>query len=243
MITKINLYKLYKEFYTSENKLNEGLIKTYDIYSANDSINNMLVNFGNIDNISTIQENKIIVSLYTLEQKHVFKLLTLFNTLGYFISIVYITNKLNKEIKFTWEKFKDLYFTDYTLENFTSIKFELEPKYDIRINPNETVYHITEEKYLQKIFSKGLLPKNVGLLKSHPERLYIANTLDAAKIYLKSKERYYKLNGLDVPNFIILEINLKDLNINFYLDPNKIDGFYTLEPISKDRIKIYQEEH
>lgn len=242
MITKINLYKLYKEFYISENKLNEGLIKTYDIYSANDAINNFLSNTHNPNNISIIDTNKIITSLYTLDQKIVFRLLTMFNTLGYFISTIYVTNKMNREMKYTWDKFKELYFTDYTLDNFTILKFELEPKYDVSVIPTNIVYHVTEEKYINKIFDKGLLPKNTGVLKSHPERVYIATTIETANAYLKSKERYYKLNGLDVPKFIILKIDVKNLNINFYIDPNKTDGIYTLEPIPRNRINILDEQ-
>jgi hypothetical protein len=258
MITKVNTYKLYKKLLKSEEFLNEGLTKTYSILVSVDSINSFIkINITGTKNICTSKNNKLLLEIDTCNLNKFVLLLTRINNLGYYISDVVLVNKHNNmSNKIAFNVFKEKYFSDYTFDNFINFKLELEPKYDIMYIPeNNIVYHVTEDIYLDKIIKNGLVPNTKNVIKDYPDRIYLSNTIDGARFYLKNKKRYnlskYQQNKTignkitrDITDtiFVLLKINISKLDIKFYQDPNFIKyGFYTLDNIPSNYIKVVDE--
>jgi hypothetical protein len=143
----------------------------------------------------------------------------LFNNLGYHIAKLTIDGEI-------WIKEFD--------NNIKPLAILLEAIFDIKIDPiPNPLYHTSSKKFANKISKNGIIPKSGNKLSKHPERIYLTDNLLTAKqfgTYIKetNKEEYN-----------IYEINTKDLDINLYRDINLNNGgYYTLNTISPDRLKI-----
>lgn len=88
MITELTTYRLIKELLILEQKLDEGLIMTYDIKSSVKSINNIF-DINTIENIQIIK-NKIHITLNNNDKTINVDKFSLFllqlTTLGYYIA-------------------------------------------------------------------------------------------------------------------------------------------------------------
>lgn len=256
MITKINAYKLFENINISLNKLNEGLILTHDIVDSYNILTNINYLWINPDK-SVIKNNKIIIVIGKVEPIDILSFSNLLNTiynLGYYISEIRIhtSNKLTKLFNFT--EFKEMYFTNEWFNLFEQLDITLEPKFDIRINDiPDKLYHLTYQKYQNKILSKGLIPKTTNLKSTYPERIYFADSIDNVLAYYKNKHTELKTNfikdktlkigknkfsKLSDMEICIFEIDTNNLNIDLYKDPNFINGFYTMDNIIQNNIKL-----
>jgi len=186
----------------------EGLIKTYP---NNLSLNIILKKYPELEgNIEP--DGEIYLQGYFTK---LINYLPIINNLGYFISKLTLNGT-------DWIKNFD--------DNTKPIAIFLEPKYDILINNIPPfLYHTTLKKNTNSILHYGLIPKNISKLSNHPDRIYLTDNIKIANAF-----------GLTFEEpFIILEINTKNLKINLYRDINlSNNGFYTLDNIKKERIKI-----
>lgn len=251
MITELKIYKIIKELILTEQKLEEGLILTHDIYDSKNILENIISKWFWCD--IQIVDNKFSIILddgkFTVETYIEF--LILINNLGYFISIMKVTNDKNIPKPIKPLDFKENYLDDKYLNKFIKYEIILEPKYDIKHQLKTNVlYHVTEQKYIERINKNGLIVKSKNTKTHHPERIYCVYNLEDAKAYIKSKNFYYLTNRDDreQPNktkfkeikFEILKITLpEDNDIVFYEDPNfKGKGIYTYDNISSNYIEV-----
>ncbi len=122
-----------------------------------------------------------------------------------------------------------------------------EPKFDLLIkNPNKC-YHLSIQEYENSTLGKGLMPKSKSKLSRHLDRIYLCKDVsDCYNLIAKMKADYMiKKKGKSKINtkWIIYEINMIGKKIDLYEDPNYKDkGFYCVDNIEKDRIKIYDKE-
>lgn len=238
MITKINeflKYLNYKECILTEQKLNEGLIKTYNpdfVYRQ------LIKNLKHLDceifidkEISrqhkiNISEYKFPIEIQIHENITITDLLNIqkiSNLCGYFISSIF---------------FDDLKFNTIdeivNVNNYNTVYIIIEAKYDVSFDietlKNKYIYHVSDIKHKDKILQKGLIVKNKNKLSYHLPRIYFETDIKNIE-FLKQQ-----LNGNIV--FMIDITGIKDLK--FYVDPNYDSGIYTFENIKPEYIKIIE---
>ena len=249
MIKDINIYNLTCELIKTEKELNEGLILTHDIHNSKNILKSILSKwfFNKIEIIDN--KIKILLGDGKFNIKSYMEFLILVNNLGYYISVIEVVNDMNMNKIIKPGDFKKEYLKDHILNNFISYDITLEPKYDIKHKlKTNTLYHVTENKYLDKINKKGLITKSNNTKGYYPERIYFVYSIQDAEEYIKSKSFYY-LTNMDKekqPNkskfkeieFTILKIKLpENSDIIFFEDPNfKGKGIYTYENIPSNLI-------
>lgn len=256
MITSINMYLLLKKLITAENELNDGLILTHDIHDSLDAI----LKFTSINDIDmadeTIIDNKIHITTSKLNMITLTKLLTLFNNLGYYIAEIVAYKPFRNKLlpkTYKFDDFKFHHFNEISLNSIVQYDFELEPKFDTKHKLKSNIlYHVTEDRYLDRVLKYGLMTKSKNTLKTYPERIYFTYNIEDSKTYISTKTSYYRRNDLEIfdkenpknnynkVKFIILKINIPDSdNIIFYDDPNfKDNGLYTYDSINPKYIEI-----
>lgn len=249
MITTINEFKIYENFILSDYKLNEGLIMTHDIYQSVDALNKKIF----IDGNAVAKGNKIEVIINNVDFNNFLSFLTLSNNLGYYIAYlkVYFKTGLERKTSIAELKDKNLFNYDFFVNKLNKLDLTLEPKYDLshKLKTNK-LYHVTEERFLDRIFKNGLMSKSYNTKTEYPERVYTVYNLDDANEYIRSKKSYYMMTSRKLKEkdkyfntkFIILEINLpNDNNLIFYEDPNfKGKGIYTYDSIDSKYIKLLE---
>lgn len=260
MVTNLNTYRILESHFKTLKDLNEGLIMTHDIY---DSWNILQKTSGTLDfgifQDSDIIKNKIFLNIGNMKFINFTRLITLINNLGYYISTVkvYLKHKDNGNIMsqiYKWEEFTTDYFTENLINNvFIQYNLELEPKFDITVRTKSNIlYHVTEERYLDKILKNGLISKSHNTIKSHPERIYFTYDINDSLQYVKTKQQHYKRqkeknkeieksykNKYQETKFILLKIDISNLNdIIFFEDPNLSTGIYTYDNIPSTNITV-----
>lgn len=243
MITEINTYKLFEKLILSDIKLNEGLIMTHDLYESIEAINKFL----GFNGYSNVNKNNIEIQIDTVKFEQIIELLTLVNNLGYDTTVLEIM--FNKRIhKFTLNRLKDdNKFNKNTFDTFEHLKIINEPKFDIKHQiKSDIIYHVTEQRYLEKILKTGLIAKSKNRKTDHPERIYFTYDIEDSKQYIESKKRHYLYNDRKLrkndkyyeTKFVIIEVKTSD-NIVFYEDPNfKGKGIYTYDNIDPVNVKV-----
>jgi hypothetical protein len=143
------------------------------------------------------------------------KYLPIFTNLGYFIS------------KYTIDG--DEWMREYTNET-KPIALFLEPKYDIKIYPIPNIlYHTSPKKFDNKISKIGFIPKTGNKLSNHPERIYLTDDLETAKLFGMDIKKTYN------EDYSVYEIDTSNLNLNLYSDINLRDsGYYAISNIPKE---------
>lgn len=240
MIKLIELLKgIIRDPFTGE--IYEGLIKTVDIDKATEIITKQFGNLPGADIVNSDKEIKIgfepqysdlTVDKYSSTQlydQNISKIIQLTNNLGYFPSVFgYEKNNKIKTEKYSSSKLKQV--MDEVEPEFLLLVFE--KKYDEVIGAPKFVYHITDEKYLNKIKSTGLTPKTKSKLATHPERIYVAlDKEDALDLWGKMKTFISSGKG------VLLTIDTEKLDNTFYNDPNfQNKGVYTYNNIPPQSI-------
>lgn len=233
------------------NLLNEGLIKTTDgkfftqkcgiflnplkiIYNIkyNDLDNTIELEidwFNKINNLSNIFD--CIESLFI-------------NMNGWFPSSMEITDLSGMKNTLTYDR---NYLLDRSMY-FKNIKIKFESKFDIKKDIPNKLFHLTIKQFENQIKKSGLHPKNKSKLTIHPDRIYLCPSLEDCKLLIPQMKSFYSSKKWGNSKFtindkwIIYEIETKELNIILYSDPNYKNGYYTLDNIPPDKIKIIEKE-
>ena len=156
------------------------------------------------------------------------KYIPLINNLGYFISSAFIGND-------------NISFTEKTIGDIKVDEIFIEPKYDYQVDIPKVLYHASPLKFKEKILKSGLSPRSGNKLSNHPDRIYLTDSYNKCirfgeYLVMNDRESEYYKNG-----YCIYEISGDSIN-NLYSDINfREGGFYTLDNISPNRIKLLKE--
>ena len=208
----------------SESKvlIGEGLIKTVNPKRFVDVLEkwnkNIKIKYHNDG------ENLGFVSIFFLERRKelVDKINKLMNNYGYFPSTWFDinNNRMGNYLEgVDYEKLRNIHY---------------EPKFDIEYIPQSRyMYHITDEKYLDKIKKIGLIPKTNSKIGYHPERIYLAKSINDAKNISDLMG-----NFIAKENQVFLKIDLQNLIAFFMQDGQFYGGVYTMNNIPPSHIEI-----
>jgi hypothetical protein len=230
-----NYYNWLLERTEKENALllNEGLITSYPINSLIDDISRRY------KNIEYDQEGgTLIIDEIPLKQKEALE--RKLNLYGYFIA--------NYEINA-----KDSSIFSALIEP----KFPTEIPFSILHDKIKYCYHITTDKYVEKIKLKGLIPKesNRKIYKTSGNRIYFLISDNPKKDISLLKQMIVSDDKRKLPlnqpkKYHLLRINFHELNHDmvFYRDPRlfpdekfKGQGIFTLSNIPPDKIDFLGE--
>jgi hypothetical protein len=241
--------------------INEGLIKTYDIDKTINDISILLdsynIKFNIIKNNNTfiINIGNFNSTINILDIVEV-TLSNLFNLYGWFPSNMKMENIYGM---FNTKKFnKDELYLSY--RNLLSVNITFESKFDVlTVDIPDKLYHLSIQQYEKSILKNGLVPKSKSKLTLHDYdgRIYLCDSLLKCQSLISRMKMFYseeKFNILyDLNNikkfynkdvkWIIFEIDTKSANIDkLFLDPNFLGGFYYLNNITKNSIKVVSKE-
>jgi hypothetical protein len=238
------------------NSLNEGLIKTYN----GDVVLKQILKTLKLFRLNTIGEYKdgkikLTIKYFNtiplnqieniFDQIHV----SVVNNGGWFPSLIETTklSGISKPDKY------DLFKIVKIHDEISELTIYFESKFDeIDTNIPDKLYHLSIKEYSDKIKKYGLIPKSKSKLTSHLDRIYLCKTYQDCLDLIPKMMFYYtgekdeniyrlgkKLFNKDITP-IIYEIDNSDKFIDkLYVDVNYDEkGFYTLNNVNKDKIKI-----
>lgn len=236
-IYNINYYYRMKYFnlFQDFNLLQEGLIKTHD---SDKAIKYLLSNTTLIKSdiwITNTQNDtvKINIDISRRSMEDAEKIVNMLeNVYGWYLAKInydfYDDEYDSDEIKNPSYEYLD----DILVDEDDTITFIFEAKYDKEYKGSDTtLYHVTDKIYIDKIIKTGLIPKTKSKISVHPDRVYLMLTY-------KSIETLLENPNINIDNPVILEIDISDLDIKLYLDPNMPEAVYTYSNIPPKNIKI-----
>lgn len=236
--------------------LSEGLIKTHDGRKAVNYLVDNLRRLGfechgklenNIISLEIKKINYIAADRIDLLFDHINMIMT--NKFGWFPASMDMTN-LNgmKRLKgYSEEEIK------YRRSSLDSIEIQFDSKFDDSLIWTGKLYHLTIKEYLPKILKYGLNPKSKSKLSFHLDRIYVCKTAKECQLLIPQMKLHYAeerdINYFDLGNkkwkkntkWVILEFQVEEAKM--YHDPRYEDGFYILNNISPDKIKIFKSEN
>ena len=232
-------FKYLNNYHNFIDLIAEGLIKTYPINALKRNLTKELSALSIRFKIELDYDTNTIIikgfstSMYNKDLENLFKYIALF---GYYPAIFFFydnSNKLITELKYikndTYEQFYSKLNTLIKKSYYTEII--IESKFNKKITPPDILYHVTKAKFKHKIFKIGLVSKSLSKKAFHSDRIYLGfdkNITENLAYQFKDKDLY-----------ILLEINVKNLHINFYDDPDFSEmGCYTYENIPPENIKL-----
>jgi hypothetical protein len=132
---------------------------------------------------------------------------------------------------------------------YTTVSITYESKYDTETILPDKLYHLSIQEYKDDVLKKGLIPKSKSKLSIHLDRIYVCsdikdcyNLINRMKFYYKNRKINNKKDKINY-KWIIYEIDgVIDLNIKLYKDPNYINGYYIVDNIPNNLIKIIDKE-
>lgn len=202
--------------------LDEGLIKTYNI----DSTLNHMENWGKLEDHIHFSKDKntIKMSFRYADWSQLEYSLNHLNTYGWFPSKIFLykDDKNKKSFVYSEKLIQSLIDSEYEL-----IEIIFESKYDIEIfwdDLPETLYHISPKIYFDKIKKLGLVPKMKQKSSIHTNRIYLSINKESLKMI---KQKLSLFSGH--LEYFIIPIQKKFLKrLKFYQDPNATEfGVYT----------------
>ena len=194
--------------------INEGLIQSLSMNDAFDILNKNLS--PDIYVLNPIFVGGLILRVNPKSKKMEKGVLTKLNQIEQILKQIgwYIASKNYK--KFNYKK-----------------EITIEPKFDIKISKKNiplVLYHITDEKYVEKIKKKGILPRSHSKITYDPERVYLCTS--GSMDWLANE--FYKYWGIEP---VVFSIDMEKLNIDLYMDRNMQTAFYTTDSIPPTAIK------
>ena len=191
----VNMNTLYT-FESYINKLNEGLIETYDIDKTIQDIKNIISTYNLSYSIIKLNNNtfKLNISEYNkiphLKEIIEYLIDSIFNLYGWFPSTLEITNifGFTNNIKFN---------KDYLLNpsnNLTDIIITFESKFDkVDKHIPKKLYHLSIQHYENDTLKNGLVPKSKSKLTSHDYdgRIYLCKSVGDCKILINPMNIFY----------------------------------------------------
>jgi hypothetical protein len=241
---KHNFIETYYEFIINETLKTINIEKTYK--SVFNELSLLNYNFD-----LTIDENKLKLiynpikttkDIYCTELDYICNLFI--DRFGWFPSTMQLVNLKDKKYvnKFNKEFLKQ----SYNIVKEITIIFE--PKFDVEIKLPDKLYHLSIQQFNKNIIKNGISPKSKSKISNHLDRIYVCSKVDKCYNLINSMKREYQLNKFYNSKYkindkwIIYEINTKNLDIKIYKDPNYDGGYYLVDNISPNRIKVYDEE-
>ena len=206
------LLETYKEEY--DLNLEEGLTKTVNIGKTLE----MLRKSFDYGFEYKQDENIFEVTFHNIDKNKLNQFLKYANNLGWFPSYLSTPTYKGK-------------WNEKTYDNFLS-KLRFEAKFDEQMVENipPILYHITPTQNVNKILKFGLSPKSRSKASYHPERVYLAKSIEGVE---KLANQFYQKMGNK--NFTILKIDTQTVPgdyLKLYTDPNYIaQSYYTLNNI------------
>jgi len=236
--------------------LNETL-KTYDIdltiKSAQVEIDLLFINaFVSKNSIN----NSIKILINDIFYNNTFSLcLDVINTMminrfGWFPSIMLMINTVGQPNN----KRYDENFLKNNFRNIKNVEITYEAKYDLESNVPNKLYHLSFQEFENKILKSGLSPKSGNKLSKHLDRIYVCSNIeDCKELISRMKLNFAEIKFHNKKNkintkWIIYEIdtNLQNKPIDFKLrlfkDPNYKNGYYLVDNIPPQNIKIVDKE-
>lgn len=230
---------------------NEGLIKTYD---PNLILDNVIERLSLLDiNINGYLTNsKIIIEIDNINFLSYSDLKNIADTLignisnlgGYFISYIEVDNihRMKNKVK------DDIYELIKNKKYYTKFKIVFESKFDKVIDIPNNLYHLTIEEYKDRILKNGLIPKSKNKLSQNLDRIYLCSSIKDCERLIPQMSMYYerekdrnmyvsKNKYSKKTDPIILKIIPKDIK-KLYIDPNYINGYFTVDNIKPENIKL-----
>lgn len=131
---------------------------------------------------------------------------------------------------------------------YEKVSITYESKYDIECELPDKLYHLSIQEYKSGVMKNGLVPKSKSKLSKHLDRIYVCTHIKDCYNLINQMKFYYRSrvlkNSRDKINYkwVIYQIDSSGLEIKLYKDPNYIDGYYIIENISGEFIKIADSE-
>ena len=122
---------------------------------------------------------------------------------------------------------------------------QYEPRHQKPVNKivynKKYLYHLTTKSHLPKIMEIGLCPKTNNKKFKYPDRIYFFLQKPSIKEINDIIEQFepYEKNIND--KHVLLQIDVKDLNIDFFFDPNAEKAVYTKDNIPSNNIQVIEE--
>jgi hypothetical protein len=194
--------------------ISEGLIFTHPV----DKSTNVLKRRFSELKVEIEEDGEIYIEIE--KPSKIGKYLPIITNLGYFISLYTLDGS-------NWLKY---YNNDTEM-----IALYLEPKYDLKVDIPNILYHVSPVRFKDKISKIGFIPKTGNKISKHPERIYLTDDLKTAinfgdniKSETNSEYCIYKISGDCIEN-LYSDINLRN------------GGFYTLQNIPPDKFELIKE--
>ena len=211
------------------NLLNEGLIMSVDYVIFISKMNDILKKY-NINGYCDLYIGKDRI-IFKIDENDIHKrkiffqnLSNLLNQTGYFVS----NYKINDDKLEIGDVDISLFVNNSNLLLYLNKRFDSESGYI-----PEFLFHVTENKYFDKIIKQGIINKSKKYIENHPERIYLFSNLEDCYDYIDFKE---------LSDFTILKIDVKTLkNIKLYDDPKyqpTINAYYTYDNIPPFSMEI-----
>ena len=179
-------------------KINEGLIKSYDIDfvidKASQNLSLLNVNFD----LKKLPNNSIKLTLFSFNKIYIDKVFNFLNSiftnlLGWFPSYMFMKNLSGMKNNMNYDE-------RYLKKNFKyldEVSIIYESKFDEEVNIPDKLYHLSIQEYQYKILSIGICPKSKNKLSSHGDRIYVCS-----KCFLYSKTNKDKSTEIFPPLFL-----------------------------------------
>lgn len=217
----------YNEYLDKQNKLYEGLIKTYPIDIV---IQELHDNYFDAFELDTSNSTKCIVvygvKVYEDEEDDEVLLKSIMNRCGYFLK----------------EKIKSFDEDDYYYDYYFTPKFSYECTEEA-YSGDMCLYHLTNNYYIDKILKIGLTPKTKNKIEKHPDRVYVTKKKNMSDKFIKQMYKFMTNHkNKPISKLYILKIDLsKCEDKRFFWDPSAPNGMFTYENISPQCISIEKE--
>lgn len=130
----------------------------------------------------------------------------------------------------------------FQLIQFEPLKSIMDNKTDYIKKYYKVLYHWTPAYNVENIMIQGLTPQNQNDYFSYPPRIYLTTESDLdiyGALYKLGQELCLMNNNPKNDGYYcLLEVELDNLNIDLFFDPNSPIGVYTEDRIPKENIKI-----
>lgn len=125
------------------------------------------------------------------------------------------------------------------------VEISYEPKFDVAVQVPDTLYHLSVREFQGRVEKMGLVPKSKSKLSRHLDRVYLCSTPEGCMRLLPKMNMYYFGKNVGKvkmdTRWVLYEIDMRGLGVKLYKDPNS-DGFYTVDSIPPDRIRVVDRE-
>jgi len=222
-------------------KIDEGLIKTYNIDFVIDKSTQLLSVLNVRYKIEKNPNSSIKLIIYDFNKIYIKELFNLLNTnfvnlFGWFPSYMYIKNLSGMENQMNY----DQNYLIRTYEYLSEVSIIFESKFDIEVKIPNKLYHISIQEYKNKILKKGIIPKSKSKVSLHDGRIYVCSSIENCLDLIPQMKFYFFNKNINInTKWIIYEINTDDLKMSLYKDPNYPEkGYYLIGNIPPENIKV-----